>query len=100
MSPEQTLGEFVTPASDLFCLGLCLYELATGRHPFASPSVRDVQKGIRSTPLPKLAQRRSDLPGEWIALVEQLMEKDPNRRPTATDVARLLAEMARQEKKH
>jgi hypothetical protein len=66
----------------------------------AKETTRDVQKSIRATPLPKLALRRSDLPGEWIALVEQLKEKDPSRRPSATDVACLLADMVRQEKKH
>lgn len=97
MSPEQSLGETVTAASDLFCLGLCLYELATGSHPFASPSARDVQLRIRENPIPSLQQRRPDLPGDWILLVEQLLAKDPGRRSDAATVARTLAAMVREE---
>src|SRR5512141_1231066 len=54
MSPEQATAEAVTPASDMFSLGLVLYELAAGRHPFDASSDMAVLSSIilRDAPAP------------------------------------------------
>lgn len=62
MSPEQSLGDPVGPATDMFCLGLCLYELACGAHPFPSPFSQEVVAAIRENPTPDLARRRISSP--------------------------------------
>lgn len=94
MSPEQSLGDSVGPASDMFCLGLCLYELACGAHPFPSPFAHEVVAGIREAPTPDLARRRPDLPAELVGVVANLLRKDPALRPTAPDVFGRLAAVA------
>ncbi len=95
MSPEQAAGAEVTVATDLFSLGLCLWELATGHHPFPSPFAREVLAGIRESPTPDLARRRPDLPLGLVHLLSRLLEKEPARRPTAAEAAARFADLAR-----
>jgi serine/threonine-protein kinase len=83
MSPEQSRGEALTPATDVFCLGLCLFELAAGRHPFASPFAQEVIAGIRDRPPPSLKRWRTDLPPGLIETIAALLSKDPITRPSA-----------------
>ena len=87
MAPEQVRGERVDARTDVFALGIILYELASGRRPFAGTTFADVSSAIlRDTPVP-LASRRSDLPRGFDALVARCLEKDPARRPrNATEV--------------
>lgn len=93
MSPEQTRGEPLCPASDMFCLGICLYELATGAHPFASPFPKQVLVNIQQAPTPDLARRRPDLPPEMVQVLTSLLEKNPAHRPTATAAFETLASL-------
>lgn len=83
MSPEQTRGETLTGATDIFCLGICLFELAAGRHPFASPFAQEVMAAIRETPAPALQRWRPDLPSAFTELIAELLAKDPLARPSA-----------------
>ena len=57
MSPEQARGEAVGSPSDIFSLGVCLYELATGRHPFKSDPWIGVLR--RSDPRPRCSRGSS-----------------------------------------
>jgi tetratricopeptide (TPR) repeat protein len=95
MSPEQARGEPATSVSDVFALGIVLYELATGRHPFASDSPVGVLHAILSeSPLP--ARRLNpQLPGPLEKLIEGMLQKDARLRPQATEVEAVLAEAAR-----
>jgi serine/threonine protein kinase len=53
LSPEQARGSTVAPSSDVFLLGIILYELLTGRHPFrASSSIETLQNIVESAPIP------------------------------------------------
>src|SRR6185436_9289731 len=64
MSPEQLRGEMVDARSDLFALGIILYELTTGRRPFTGATLVDISSAIlRDAPIPTRSVR-DDLPPE------------------------------------
>ena len=87
MAPEQVRGEAVDSRSDLFALGVVLYELAAGRRPFAGESLADVASAILRDEPPPLATLRADLPSSLGRIVGRCLEKDPDRRfQTAKDV--------------
>jgi predicted ATPase len=93
MSPEQACGEEVEAPSDLFSLGIMLYELATGVHPFAATSdLALIGAIITRDPVPP-ARLRPELPSELSDLVLAMLEKAPARRPTADDLSRALGAM-------
>ena len=80
MSPEQLRGQYVDHRSDIFSLGVLLYEMATGRRPFSGAGNSDVMSSIlRDTPLP-LTQTNPDLPEELGRIVTQCLEKEPAER--------------------
>ncbi len=87
MSPEQARGEAVGSPSDIFSLGICLYELATGRHPFKSSSRSGVWRAILSETQPLPRQFNPEVPESLEALIQRMLDKDPGRRPTAQEVA-------------
>lgn len=96
MSPEQALGLPLDPRSDLFSLGSLLYEMLTGEAPFRAPSAAaTLARVCNYRPLPP-RQRRAEIPTEVSALVERLLEKEPNARPRdAGEVAARLEELRR-----
>jgi serine/threonine protein kinase/Tfp pilus assembly protein PilF len=87
MAPEQLRGETVDARSDLFSLGIMLYELATGRRPFNGDSSAEITSSIlRDTPDP-LTRVRSDLSGDLERIVGRCLEKNPRERAqSALDV--------------
>ena len=90
MSPEQSRGEVPSSASDIFSFGLVLYELAVGIHPFESGSVFDTLKALNDAdPLPA-SSLNAFVPIQLDALMMKMLTKDPDRRPSASVVARLL----------
>jgi predicted ATPase len=94
MSPEQIRGEGVGAASDIFSLGVVLYELATGRHPFAADSEAGLLHAIvAQEPLPP-ARLNPEVPTALDALILHMLAKDPHRRPTAPEVDAALAGLA------
>jgi serine/threonine protein kinase/tetratricopeptide (TPR) repeat protein len=91
MAPEQIRGEAVDARSDLFALGIILYELATGRRPFTGRTSADISSSIlRDTPEP-LTRVRSELTGDFERIVSHCLEKDSRERvQTALDVSNAL----------
>jgi predicted ATPase len=93
MSPEQARGEAVLAASDVFSLGLVLYEMATGHAPFTAETVLATLNAIASQqPLPP-SHWQADLPAALEQLLLQMLEKDPHQRPSAAVVAAALQEL-------
>jgi len=91
MAPEQLRAAAVDARADLFALGIVLYELATGRPPFAGTSPAEVSAAIlRDTP-PPLAALRPDLPPDLAHIVNRCLEKEPGARyQTAREVGTAL----------
>ena len=96
MAPEQIRGETVDARSDLFALGIIVYELSTGRRPFTGETSIDVSHAIlRDTPEP-LARLRTDLPSDLGRIVSRCLQKNPRERfQTALDVSNELRTIRR-----
>jgi|GEM_PF-784089 len=86
MSPEQAQGNPVTPASDIFSLGIVLYELAAGRHPFDASSDMAVLSAIILREALPPSRINSRVPAVFDSLVMRMLSKDPTLRPVAAEV--------------
>jgi TolB-like protein len=91
MSPEQVMGRRVTTRSDVFSLGILLFELATGKHPFLGETeTSTLAKILERKPL-ALLEARPGLPRELEQIVGRCLEKDPTQR--YQDTAQLAREL-------
>jgi formylglycine-generating enzyme required for sulfatase activity/serine/threonine protein kinase len=85
MAPEQTGGE-AESRSDVFSLGVVLYEMTAGERPFDGPNLFAILNRMSQEPTP-LPQLRPEVPAELAALVRQTLGRTPQERPTAAEVA-------------
>ena len=80
MSPEQARGEAIDGRSDIFSLGVVLYEMAAGRPPFSGATAAGIFEGILAkTPAPP-STHQPGLPAALDTIVLKALEKDPARR--------------------
>ena len=95
LSPEQAMGRPVDARSDLYALGILLYELVAGSPPFLAPTpIGIVMKHIREE-APRLSSDGSIAGNSLSTLVQSLLEKTPSKRPaTASAVAEALDAIA------
>lgn len=88
MSPEQVAGEAVDARSDLFSLGVVLYEMAGGRVPFEGGSLVRYVRNLTRTEAEPLSKVRPGVSPELEAIVAQLLEKDVDERYASASAVR------------
>ncbi len=95
MSPEQARGLPLDRRSDLFSLGILLYEMTTGEPAFRGTTSLDTLHRIAGHPHRPAIERRPETPARLSALIDRLLEKSPADRPaSARQVADELAQIA------
>jgi hypothetical protein len=94
LSPEQAMGGEADARSDLYAVGVCLYELLTGERPFSGSTPPDIAiQHVSATPR-ALDELRPGLPPALVATVEQAMAKRPEARPPSAGALRERLERA------
>lgn len=81
VSPEQAAGKQATRKSDLYALGVILYELLTGRLPFEAASVAEMLHKHRYAQFEAPSRLVENIPHDFDQLIAALLEKDPDKRP-------------------
>jgi eukaryotic-like serine/threonine-protein kinase len=91
MSPEQVSGLSLDHRTDIFSLGILLYEMATGRRPFQGRSSAELASAILRDAPPALEDSRSDLPDGLRQVISRCLQKRPDDRfPTVREAAEAL----------
>ena len=88
MSPEQARGEAISNQSDIFCIGVVMYELLSGRHPFAAETLPAISHKITHEPHIPLCALRPELPEIFGQIIDRTLKKHPaGRYATGLDMA-------------
>jgi len=80
MSPEQLQGRDTTPSSDVFSLGILLFELAVGKRPFSGETPNELAAAIISDEAAPVSAH-VDVPASFDAIVSRCLNKEPSARP-------------------
>ena len=80
MSPEQVRGQTLDARSDIFSLGVVIYEMLTGKEPFDKPTSSDVIAAILTENPPPVTQTRTDAPAELERIVGKALKKNKDER--------------------
>ncbi len=96
IAPERLAGAEATPESDVWAVGVLLWEALAGRHPFWGVPLQEVARAIEVGAPPLLSERR-DLPRRLVAAIDGALARDPERRPRASALASDLRNALRKE---
>ena len=83
MAPEQLAGEAEDPRTDVYALGVTLFEIATGQRPFAQERPQALMFAIINTPAPSVRSLRPEASADFDRLIASCLEKDRWRRPVS-----------------
>src|ERR1700730_1222174 len=97
LSPEQARGETLTASSDLYSLGVVMFEMLTGRPPFVGPTAVSIAMQHASTNPPLLRQFNANVPPSLEQIVNRVLEKEPEDRfHSAAEMQQALRQCARE----
>ncbi len=91
MSPEQIRGADVDSRSDIYGLGVLLFEMITGKRPYSADTPAMIIVKQMTDPVPHIREVNPNFPREYDIIIKRLMSKKPSERPrTASEVITLL----------
>src|SRR6201992_235532 len=99
MAPEQFVTGQSSVQSDIFALGLILYEMVSGRHPFHRPDAQELQsiRNIQFAEPPPLREIVPEIPREWESVIWRCRQKQPSERfASAAEVREALKTIVKQ----